>query len=245
MEEKKRQDCMVCGQGLEYLASATSVTCIYCGKEEEGYFRCHEGHYVCNECHSRDGLEIITNFCLSSKSTNPLDMANTIMKHPKIHMIGPEHHPLIAGVLVAAYKNLTGKIGDDEIKEAIKRGHTIPGGYCGLYGTDGAAIACGIAASVILKATPLSDTERIIANMLTSRALSAIANYRGSRCCKRSTWVALETAIQYFREVLKVEMGYIPASQIQCEYSQRNNHCSKADCRFYPGKGVDDVSIYA
>ncbi|MFH1097422.1 MAG: DUF5714 domain-containing protein [Candidatus Desantisbacteria bacterium] len=169
----------------------------------------------------------------SSKSTNPLEMANTIMKHPKIHMMGPEHHYMIAGVLVAAYKNLTGKVGDDEILETIKRGKTIPGGFCGLYGTDGAAIACGIAVSVILKATPLSDTERIISNMMTSRALSAIASYRGSRCCKRSTWVVLETAIQYFREVLKVELGYIPASQIQCEHSHRNSHCSKTDCRFY------------
>ncbi len=127
-------------------------------------------------------LEVITNLCLSSKSTNPLEMANTIMKHPKIHMIGHEHHPMIAGVLVAAYRNLISKIGDDEIREAIKRGHTIPGGYC----------------------------------------------------CKRSTWVALETAIQYFREVLKVEMGYIPASQIRCEHSHRNSHCCKVNCRFYP-----------
>ncbi|MBI4777998.1 hypothetical protein HY792_03635 [Candidatus Desantisbacteria bacterium] len=66
------------------------------------------------------------------------------------------------------------------------RGHTIPAGYCGLYGTDGAAIACGIALSVILKATPLSDTERIIANMMTSRALAAIAGHRGSRCCNEA-----------------------------------------------------------
>jgi len=28
MEEKKTQDCMVCGHGLEYLASSKSVTCI-------------------------------------------------------------------------------------------------------------------------------------------------------------------------------------------------------------------------
>ncbi|MDI6736454.1 MAG: DUF5714 domain-containing protein, partial [bacterium] len=118
MEEKMRQNCMVCGQGLEYLASAISVTCIYCGREEKGYFRCPIGHYVCNECHSRDGLEVITNLCLSSKSINPLEMTNTIMKHPKIHMMGPEHHTMIAGVLVAAYKNLTGKVGDDEIREA-------------------------------------------------------------------------------------------------------------------------------
>lgn len=237
-EEKKTQDCMICGQELEYLASPTSAACTYCSKKEEGYFLCPKGHYVCQECHGKDSLEIITQFCLASKSTNPLEMANTIMKHPKIHMHGPEHHSMIAGVLVAAYRNLTGEITEKEIEEALKRGNNIPAGYCGLYGTDGAAIACGIAVSVILKATPLSDTERIIANIMTSRALSAIANYRGSRCCKRSTWVALETAVQYIREVLKVELEYIPASELKCTHSHRNKQCSKTDCRFYPGKEV-------
>lgn len=233
MEEKRTQDCMVCGQGLDYLTESKMAVCTYCGKEEQGYFICQKGHYVCEECHSRDSLDVISHFCLTSRSTNPLEMADIIMKHPKIHMIGPEHHPMIAGVLVSAYKNLTGRVGDDEIREAIKRGGSIPAGYCGLFGADGAAIACGIAVSVILKATPLSDTERIIANVMTSRALAAIANYRGSRCCKRSTYVALETAIQYFREVLKVAMGYIPAAEIRCEYSLRNKHCNKMDCRFY------------
>lgn len=104
-------------------------------------------------------------------------------------------------------------------------------------GADGAAIACGIAMAIILKATPLSDCERIIANNITSRVLSAISNHRGARCCKRSTWIAIETAIQYFREVLRVELAYIPASEIRCGYSQRNKHCNKMDCRFYQ-KGV-------
>jgi len=233
MTEKKTQDCMVCGQGLKYLTLPILAVCTYCGKEEEGYFICLSGHYVCEGCHGKDSLEIITQFCLTSKSTNPLEMANTIMNHPKIHMIGPEHHPMIAGVLMAGYRNLTGKVGDDEIREAIKRGATIPAGYCGFYGTDGAAIACGIAISVILKATPLSDTERIMANVMTSRALSAIASYRGARCCKRSTWVALETAVEYIREVLKVKMEYIPAAELKCTHSHRNTHCNQMDCRFY------------
>ncbi len=231
--EKKMQGCMVCGQELEYLTSEISVICTYCGKKEQGYFLCQRGHYVCEECHKRGALEVITRFCLQSELKNPLEMANILMKHSKMSMIGPEHHPMIAGVLVAAYRNLTGKAVEEEIKEALKRGSSIPAGYCGLYGADGAAIATGIALSVILKATPLSDKERIIANVMTSRVLAAIANYRGSRCCKRSTWVALETAVQYIREVLQVEMEYIPASELKCTHSHRNKHCNKMDCRFY------------
>jgi len=46
----------------------------------------------------------------------------TIMKHPTMPMHGPEHHAMIAGVLVTAYKNLTRKATDEDIKEAIRRG---------------------------------------------------------------------------------------------------------------------------
>ncbi|MEW6620735.1 MAG: DUF5714 domain-containing protein [bacterium] len=233
MEQEKKSGCIVCGKELEYLTEAISATCSYCRKSEKGYFICKERHYVCEDCHKRGALEVITQFCLSSKTTNPLEMADILMKHPSIHMIGPEHHPMIAGILVTAYKNVAGGVDEKAIEEAIKRGSNIPAGYCGLYGTDGVAIACGIAVAIILKATPLSDTERIIANVMTSRVLASIANHRGARCCKRSTYIAIETAIQYFREVLKVKLGYIPSSLLKCEHSSRNKHCNKGDCRFY------------
>jgi hypothetical protein len=33
--------------------------------------------------------------------------------------------------------------------------------------------------------------------------------------------------------VLKVELEYIPASELKCTHSHRNKHCNKMDCRFY------------
>ena len=235
MEEynKKTENCMICGEELEYLTTAIPVTCTYCGKAESANIHCPSGHYVCNECHASDSIKIITQFCLSSVSKNPMEMAKIIMKHPTMPMHGPEHHAMIAAVLVTAYKNFTGKVTDEEIKEAIRRGATVPGGYCGLYGADAAAIATGIAMSTILKATPLTDHERRTANMMTSRALAAIASNRGARCCKRSTIVAIESANQYFKEVLGVELEHIPVSKLKCEHSFRNKTCAKTDCRFY------------
>ncbi len=233
---KKTENCMICGGELAYLTTAIPVTCVYCGKTEPAYIHCPVGHYVCNDCHASDSIRIITQFCLSSNSTNPMEMAKIIMKHPTMPMHGPEHHAMIAAVLVTAYKNLTGKVTDEEIKEAIRRGATVPGGYCGLYGTDAAAIATGIAMSTILKATPLTDHERRTANMMTSRALAAIASNRGARCCKRSTFTAIESANQYFKEVLGVELEHIPVSKLKCEHSFRNKNCAKADCRFYAVK---------
>lgn len=233
---KKTENCMICGGELAYLTKAIPVKCTYCGKEESASIHCPAGHYVCNECHASDSLNVITQFCLSSGSKNPLEMAGTIMKHPTMPMHGPEHHAMIAAVLVTAYKNLTGKASDEDIKEAIRRGATVPGGYCGLYGTDAAAIATGIALSIILKSSPLTDHERRTANMMTSRALVAIASNRGVRCCKRSTFASIEAAIQYFREVLGVEMEHIPASKLKCEHSHRNKQCSYAECRYHAGK---------
>lgn len=236
MEDKKIEGCMICGEELKYLTTAIPVMCVYCRKTESANIYCQSGHYVCNECHASDSIKIITRFCLSSSSKNPMEMAKMIMRHPTIPMHGPEHHAMIAAVLVTAYKNLTGKATDEEIKEAIRRGSTVPGGYCGLYGTDAAAIATGIAMSIILKATPLTDNERRIANMMTSRALVAIASNRGVRCCKRSTFAAIESANQYFKEVLDIELEHIPISKLKCEHSSRNKQCSMIDCRFYAGK---------
>ncbi len=233
---KKTENCMICGGELAYLTTAIPVTCIYCGKTEPAYIHCPTGHYVCNDCHASDSIRIITQFCLSSGSKNPIEMAKTIMMHPIMPMHGPEHHAMIAAVLVTAYKNLTGKASDEDIKEAIRRGATVPGGYCGLYGTDAAAIATGIALSIILKSSPLTDHERRTANIMTSRALAAIASNRGVRCCKRSTFASIEAAIQYFREVLGVEMEHIPVSKLKCEHSHRNKQCSYAECRYYAGK---------
>ncbi len=84
MEEhnKKTENCMICGEELAYLTTAIPVTCTYCGKAESANIHCPSGHYVCNECNASDSIKIITRFCLSSSSKNPMEMAKTIMRHP-------------------------------------------------------------------------------------------------------------------------------------------------------------------
>jgi len=188
------------------------------------------------EIKRNENLRLVTDYCLSSDSTSPIKMADTIMSFPEIPMIGAIHHPLIAGALVTAYRNAGGKAGNKEIEDAIKRGSTIPAGFCAFYGADGAAIACGIAVSSILGTTPLAqkDVERSIAHMMTSRALSVIANNRGARCCKRSTWDVLSVATQYFRETLGVEFEQVPASELKCQFYSRYRHCNRQDCRYFP-----------
>ncbi len=55
---------------------------------------------------------------------------------------------------------------------------------------------------------------------------AAISNNRGSRCCKRSTMTVLEVATEYFREVLGVEFGHVPAAWLRCE-GNMDGSCSK------------------
>ncbi len=103
MDNKKTENCMICGEELAYLTAAIPVKCTYCGKSESANIHCQSGHYICNECHASDSIKIITQFSLSSKSKNPVEMAKTIMKHPTMPMHGPEHHAMIAAVLVTEY----------------------------------------------------------------------------------------------------------------------------------------------
>ena len=230
---KKTENCMVCGHELEYLKHPVKVTCDFCKKKDSSHIICPDEHYVCNECHAADALKVIRQLCLTTDSDNPMEMAFTLMNHPIMPMHGPEHHGMIAGVIVAAYKNATGKLDDSDIEEAIGRGAKLPGGFCGLYGADAAGVSTGVALSVITGATPMSDVEKSIANVMTARSLLAIANNRGPRCCKRSTMTAIETATQYLREVLGAELGYIPAAKLKCGHSHRNKQCVGVKCRFF------------
>jgi hypothetical protein len=179
-------------------------------------------------------IDEITDFCLSTNLTDPIEMADTLMDLSDMPMISAVHHPMIAGVLVAAYRNATGLVSDEDVKEAIKRGAKVPAGFCAMYGTDGAAIATGIALSVILKTNHLAekDKERSLTHTMTAKALAAIADNQGARCCKRSTWDVLKAAIQYFNDVLNVQLNS-PVVKIQCKYAGRYKNCNNEICPYF------------
>ena len=71
---------------------------------------CADGHYVCDTCHSKKGIEAVKEICLHSKSKNPYEIAVQMMETPFIHMHGPENHVLVGAALLAAYKNAGGDI---------------------------------------------------------------------------------------------------------------------------------------
>ena len=51
-------ECLICKERLEYIELAEMMECSVCHKKEGSKTRCVNGHYVCNECHSR-GMDSI------------------------------------------------------------------------------------------------------------------------------------------------------------------------------------------
>ena len=49
------------------------MECAICHKKELSKTRCVNGHYVCNECHTK-GIDSIFGVCLSETSKNPVEI---------------------------------------------------------------------------------------------------------------------------------------------------------------------------
>jgi len=62
-----------------------------------------------------------------------------------------------------------------------------------------------------------------------SRALAAIAEIGGPRCCKRNAFLSLTTAIDFVKEVYGVALEKHP---IRCPFSEKNPQCIHARCPY-------------
>jgi hypothetical protein len=233
--EGKKENCLVCGGALEYLRESVKVTCNYCGKKESGYIRCPKGHYVCEGCHDKGAYEVIKDFALATKLKDPIEIAEIMMSHPSVHMLGCEHAYIAASAFMAALKNEgTLSIKKKQIIETLERTKKQAiSGYCGLTGTCGIAIGIGAAFSVILEAGCPKDTETATTMHAVSRVIDAIANDTGPCCCKSYVRTALGVSYNLAKEYLKVNLP-IHREKISCFYSQRHPHgCRKSKCLYF------------
>jgi len=225
---KNMEGCMVCGAELEYLTEYKTMTCAFCGEEHEANGHCISGHFVCDKCHSRDGMEVLPHLLKSSTETDLIELLKKTRNHPAIPMHGPEHHALVPGVITAAYRNSGGGIDDRVIDTAISRGAKVAGGSCGFMGVCGAAIGVGTAMSAILEATPLTASERSIAQKGTLAALELIADIEAARCCQRDCWLALKAAAQVSEDVLGLRLK--ADAHILCDQMKTNKECMGRNC---------------
>ncbi len=223
------KECIICNTYLEYLEKDELMECVICHKKENSKTRCINGHYVCNECHTK-GMDSIIQLCLEESSKDPIDIIHKLMRQSFCHMHGPEHHVIVGVALLTAYKNSGGEIDlSDALIEMINRGKSVPGGVCGFWGACGAGISSGMFISIISKSTPLTNRPFSLSNQMTSIALEKIGKVGGPRCCKRDSFLSILSAIDFVEQHFNISME---KSQIICDYSLQNNQCIGKRCPF-------------
>ena len=227
------EECLICGAPLKYLKNAEEMVCALCGKKEMSKTCCVEGHFVCSDCHTQ-GMDSIFAVCLAETSRDPVAIMEKLMSLPFCHMHGPEHHVMVAAALLTAYHNAGGETDlEADLKEIQNRGREVPGGSCGFWGACGAGISTGIFFSVVTAATPLSRETWGLANSMAAAALGAIGEVGGPRCCKRDSYLAVLTAVDFVKEYLGIEME---KSHPVCSRCHMNNQCIGVKCPFFPKK---------
>ena len=53
-----KEECIICKAPLIYLEKDEMMECVLCHKKELSKTRCEQGHYVCNECHTK-GMDVM------------------------------------------------------------------------------------------------------------------------------------------------------------------------------------------
>lgn len=234
-----KANCLVCGEPLVYWEEAQEVECCICGKKETGHSICESGHYVCDMCHRSEGVAYIIGLCSQSTSTDPIEIMNEAMNDKSIYPNGPEHHTLIGAALITAYANSGGKNPQGEpfdkdaaLAELKERSLQVPGGTCGFWGTCGAATSAGQAMSILNGSTPMKIEPWAQCQRLTSIILGRLADIGGPRCCKRTGYVAVLSAVPFINETLGSSMT-LP-DEVICTFFPRNAECRRQDCPFFP-----------
>jgi hypothetical protein len=212
----------------------TRFVCNYCGKGESAYIRYPRGHYVCEICHGKGAFEAIRDLALSVTSRDPLAIAETMMSHPSVPMLGCENAWIAAAAFMASLKN-TGKmeIENKHIVEAMERTRNQAiSGYCGLTGTCGIPIGIGAVFSVILEAECPKDRETVIAMRAVTRTADAVANETGPCCCKSYVRTGLGVAYSLAKEYFNVNLP-IHREKLSCFYVRRHPHgCRASKCLY-------------
>lgn len=227
----KFSGCVLCGVPLLYAEVQTQKVCAVCGGSFMAGSECVKGHYVCDSCHSRDVFSLMRVACLSMESCGPVEVLEVLMSLPGVRMHGPEHHVLVGASLLTSYRNFGGDLDlPSALDEMIVRGSKVPGGICGMWGTCGAAVSCGIAYSIITGSTPLSEGVWGRCNVLTSECLREIGELGGPRCCKRDAYTALKVALRFISDDLGVDM--MCPSRIHCTRSGSNSQCIGDRCPY-------------
>jgi len=205
--------CFFCGGELEQVK--TVAICTFCGREAPAQMLCATRHHICEDCQLASWPEVVERVSEGSHQKDPAAIANLIMKHPMSVMHSPQHHILVAPVMLAALRNSgLRSIPTGRLASAIARTVGIPVGVCGTRGECGAAVGAGALVSILTGASFMKDRERSLALQATAEALLAIAQAGGPRCCKQSIYLTLEATSGFLKRELSIDLPVAPAATL-------------------------------
>ena len=149
-------------------------------------------------------------------------------------MHGVWHHALVGEILLRCLQNAGHEITDGLIDEVVDRGRQIPGGSCGFLGVCGALSSAASAYSILLGSTPVATGQREKLIQLAAKLVARLAEIGGSRCCKKSSYAALEVARDEF-----AKLGFdLPEEEFagRCPFFASNDTCDGVACVYFPRK---------
>ncbi|MDA8227730.1 MAG: DUF5714 domain-containing protein [Desulfitobacterium hafniense] len=221
---------------MEYFDKGKKLTCFKCGRQEVANICCSIGHYVCDKCHGQGVIDLVKDYVLSCESKNPLEIAETLMGYDdQVPMLGCENAWIAAGALIAAIRNEESiTVTEDQILEVLSRTtRQAIGGYCGLTGVCGIAVAIGACFSVLHGAACPKDQETATTMKVVAKMVNTIANETGPCCCKNFVRKSLTEAVKLAKEHLGVSLQ-MDNESIICKYVERHPHgCRKEKCSYF------------
>ncbi|OHD54956.1 MAG: hypothetical protein A2Y33_03100 [Spirochaetes bacterium GWF1_51_8] len=227
-----KEKCAICEKHLIKLTSHRKTVCSVCGGIYDTIQTCEQGHFVCTDCYNLSALDLIEQFCVNSPAEDPIGIAMTLMRNPRIEINTPVHHYLVTASLLACYYNKKKDYESKQkkLRQSKERAKGLTAGFCNLYGICGAAMGNALFINLILNETELAADEWKLANLVTSATLSSIAFHGTPRCCKRNLFLAIINAVEFLRDYL----GFIIThGGVDCVFSTINPDCPKSACPFY------------
>ncbi len=194
-------------------------------------------------------MPMIESAAYTTESQNPLEIAELMMHHPALPMLGCEHAFIAAGALMAALKNSPygkGKITNEEIREAFDRtSKQAVAGHCGLTGVCGIAPAIGSCFAIFLGSRCGADSEQRITMEAVIRISEVIAGLTGPSCCKAYVRAALAEAVSQFGERFGIMLGTSEGAVV-CRHMEKHPHgCREEKCPYFqkPSRDIFAESI--